>query len=363
MSAPSPPMALLAELTYRCPLRCGYCSNPTDWGRYAPELDAETWRRVVREAAELGVLHLHLSGGEPLLRDDLEAIVREARDAGLYVNVITSGWGATRERLAALADAGVDHVQVSFQDSDPELADRVAGAKAHARKLDAARQVRELGMELSVNVVLHRANLERTGELIALAESLGAQRIELANTQYHGSALANRRALMPTRAQLDASLAVAREAQRRLAGRMDVIYVVPDWFADAPRPCMDGWGRRFMTVTPDGVALPCPGAHGLPGMAFENVRDRSLADIWSVGADFERFRGTSWMAEPCRSCERCEVDHGGCRCQAFALTGEVTATDPACVKSPHHGLVREARDVTARSSEVLYRIDTSRKRV
>lgn len=358
----APPMALLAELTYRCPLRCGYCSNPTDWRGYGRELDAPTWRRVVREAAELGVLHLHLSGGEPLLRDDLEDIAREGRDAGLYVNVITSGFGATRARVEALAAAGVDHVQVSLQDVDGERGDRVAGVRAHDHKLAVARMVRDAGMELSINAVLHRGNLARTGEIIALAASLGAQRLELANTQYHGSALANRAALMPTRAQLDEAFAVARAAQRDLAGRMDVIYVVPDWFADAPRPCMDGWGRRFMTVIPDGTALPCPGAHGLPGFAFDSVRDRSLDDIWYRGADFERYRGTAWMREPCASCERREVDYGGCRCQAFALTGDAAATDPACAKSPSHKLIRDERDGPRGEPAVLYRIDTTRAR-
>ncbi len=229
----SPPMALLCELTYRCPLRCAYCSNPLDHARYRDELDADTWRRVAREAAALGVFHLHLSGGEPLLRADLEDIAREGRDAGLYVNLITSAWGATRERIRALSDAGVDHVQVSFQDTLEAEADAVAGARVHAHKLDAARMVRDAGMELSLNVVLHRGNVARTAELIALAESLGAQRIELANTQYHGSALAHREALLPSREQLAESYAVAREAQSRLAGRLDILYVVPDWFADA----------------------------------------------------------------------------------------------------------------------------------
>lgn len=359
---PQPPMALLAELTYRCPLRCAYCSNPTDWSRFNRELDTDTWRRVTREAAALGVLHLHLSGGEPLLRDDLELIAREGRDAGLYLNVITSAWGATRQRIRALADAGVDHVQVSFQDADETTADAVAGVKAHAHKLAIAREVRDAGMELSVNVVLHRENLARTGELIALAESLGAQRIELANTQYHGSALAHREALLPTRARLDASYAIARAEKLRLAGRLDILYVVPDWFADAPRPCMDGWGRRFMTVIPDGTALPCPGAHGLPGMVMDNVRDRALDAIWYEGADFERFRGTSWMRDPCATCDQREVDHGGCRCQAFALTGDALATDPACPKSPHHELIRDARAQGRDATERLYRLDARRAR-
>jgi pyrroloquinoline quinone biosynthesis protein E len=354
-------MALLAELTYRCPLRCGYCSNPADWGRYTQELDTDTWRRVIREAAAVGVLHLHLSGGEPLLRHDLEDIAREGRDVGLFVNLITSAWSATPTRLAALAHAGVEHVQISFQDSDPALADRIAGTTAHATKLDAAREVRALGMALSINVVLHRGNLARVGALIELAVSLGAQRIELANTQFHGSALANQRALLPTRTQLDEAIGVALAARERLRGVLDVIVVMPDWFTDAPRPCMDGWGKRFMTVAPDGTALPCPGAHGLQGMRLENVRDHDLAALWYRGADFERFRGTTWMPEPCASCERREIDHGGCRCQAFALTGDAAATDPACVKAPRHDLVRGMREVK-HLDEVLYRIDLTRMR-
>lgn len=357
-----PPVALLAELTYRCPLRCAYCSNPADWRDYGDELDAATWSRVLREAGELGALHVHFSGGEPLLRDDLASLVATAREAGLYTNLITSAWRVTRERLAALADAGLDHVQVSLQDSDAARADLLAGTAAHAHKLEAAGWVRSLGMALSVNAVLHRRNLARVGEIIALAESLGAQRLELANTQWHGSALAHRDALLPDRETLARAQAVALAERARLRGKMDVIWVIPDWYEDAPRPCMDGWGRRFVTVAPDGTALPCPGAHDLPGMARDNVRARPLGDIWRDGADFQRFRGTAWMSPTCAACDRREVDHGGCRCQAFALTGDPARTDPACAKSPDHGLVRDLR--RERPGEApegpLYRIDIRR---
>ncbi|MEZ4408731.1 MAG: pyrroloquinoline quinone biosynthesis protein PqqE [Polyangiales bacterium] len=353
-----PPDALLAELTYRCPLRCGYCSNPTGIVRYTPELSTEAWARVMADAGAMGVLHAHLSGGEPLLRDDLEAIVGAARGAGLYVNLITSAWGLTEARTRALADAGVDHVQVSVQDSDAARADAIAGTAAHAQKLLAAGWVTSAGMAFSVNAVLHRHNLDRVGEIIALAESLGAERLELANTQFHGSAWENRASLLPSRAQLRRASEVARAAQERLRGVMDILWVIPDWYADLPRPCMDGWGRRFVTVAPDGTALPCPGAHGLPGMALESVRDRSLPELWEGGADFERFRGTGWMREPCASCERREVDHGGCRCQAMALTGDPARTDPACAKSPDHdrlvSLRRESDEGEA--PPVLYRI-------
>lgn len=358
------PIALLAELTYRCPLRCAYCSNPTDWRDYGDELDTATWSRVLGEAAALGALHVHFSGGEPLLRDDLESLVRTARDVGLYTNLITSAWRVTRERLAALADAGLDHVQVSVQDSDAALADALAGTEADAHKRVAARWVKELGLALSVNAVLHRRNLARVGEIIALAESLGAERLELANTQWHGSALVHRDALMPDRETLARAQAVALAERERLRGRMDVIWVIPDWYEDAPRPCMDGWGRRFVTVIPSGVALPCPGAHGLPGMALDSVRDRPLGDIWREGADFARFRGTAWMAAPCATCERREVDFGGCRCQAFALTGDPTRTDPACPKSPDHELVRARRLLrpTRADEGPIYRIDLRRSR-
>ncbi|MDB4931129.1 MAG: hypothetical protein JWM10_3613 [Myxococcaceae bacterium] len=360
-----PPVALLAELTYRCPLRCAYCSNPADWRDYGDELDAAAWSRVLREAADLGALHVHFSGGEPLLRDDLESLVRAARDAGLYTNLITSAWRVTRERLAALADAGLDHVQVSVQDSDAPRADRLAGTTAHAHKLGAARQVKALGMALSINAVLHQRNLARVGEIIALAESVGAERLELANTQWHGSALAHRDALMPDRETLARAQSVALAARERLRGTMDVIWVIPDWYEDAPRPCMDGWGRRFVTVVPTGVALPCPGAHDLPGMVFDNVRERSLGDIWREGRDFQKFRGTDWMSPTCASCERREVDFGGCRCQAFALTGDAARTDPACPKSPDHALVRDlrrARPAAVADEGPLYRIDIRRGR-
>lgn len=356
------PYALLAELTYRCPLRCGYCSNPVDWRDYRPELDTASWARVLREAADMGVLHAHLSGGEPLLREDLEAIVEAARSAGLYVNLITSAHGLTRARLAALAEAGVDHVQVSVQDLDAARADAIAGVAAHAHKLEACAWVKELGLALSLNVVLHRGNIDRTAGFVALAEALGAERIELANTQYHGSAWVHRDALRPTRQQVERNAAVAQREAARMRGRCDVIWVIPDWYADLPKPCTDGWGRRFITVIPDGTALPCAGAHALPGLARDNVRAKPLSTIWNDGADFNRFRGVGWMPEPCASCDRREVDFGGCRCQAFALTGDPSRTDPACHKSPDHHLVRGARldDAAPPPAPTLYRLDARR---
>lgn len=347
------PYTLVAELTYRCPLRCVYCSNPTDWSRHGDALSAEDWLRVFREAEALGVVTLNLTGGEPLLRDDLEQLVEGARALDLYTNLITSGIPLARERLARLKTLGLDNVQVSIQDVERTASDRIAGLRAFDRKLEVARWVKELGFPLTLNVVLHRENLGRVTEVIALAESLHADRLELANTQYLGWALLNRRTLLPTRAQLDAAREVARAARRRLQGRMEVLFVTPDYYADTPKACMDGWGRRFIVVTPDGLALPCHAAHTLPGLVFDNVRSRALGDIWRDSAAFNAFRGEAWMPEPCRSCDRRAIDFGGCRCQAYHLTGDAAATDPACSLAPDHGLVEAARAQAAEPASTL----------
>lgn len=354
------PMVLLAELTHRCPLRCGYCSNPVDLGRYRDEMDTATWERVLREAAQIGALQLHLSGGEPLLRTDLEALVRAGRQAGLYTNLITSAYGLDDARLDRLAEAGLEHVQISFQDTTAERGDPVAGVAVHEQKIRAARMVKARGMALSVNMVIHRGNVDRVGDIIDLAESLGAERLELANAQYQGWALRNRDALLPSRAALERAAAIATEAAARLRGRMAVIYVLPDYYTDIPKPCMNGWGRRFVTVAPDGTVLPCPGAHELP-LPFERVQHRSLAAIWFAGEVFWTFRGTAWMREPCASCDRRDIDYGGCRCQAFAITGDVRNTDPACARSPWHGCIVAARDAAEREPPpLLYRVRTGR---
>ncbi len=337
------PYTLVAELTYRCPLRCVYCSNPVDWARHGDGLDTADWLRVFREAEELGVVQLNLTGGEPLLRRDLETLVEGARGLDLYTNLITSGIPLTRERLAELKARGLDNVQVSIQDVTAPASDRIAGLKSFERKLEIARWVKELGLPLTLNTVLHRENLDRIGEVVALAESLAADRLELANTQYLGWALVNRTALLPTREQLDRAREVARAARQRLQGRMEVLFVTPDYYADFPKSCMDGWGRRFIVVAPDGLVLPCHAAHTLPGFAFDNAKDRSLAEIWRGSAAFDAFRGEAWMPEPCRSCDRRTVDFGGCRCQAFHLTGNAAATDPVCPLSPDHQLVTDAR--------------------
>jgi len=351
------PYTLVAELTYRCPLRCPYCSNPTDWAHRADALGTEDWLRVFREAEDLGVVQLNLTGGEPLLRDDLERLVEGARALDLYTNLITSGVPLTRDRLAGLKSLGLDNVQVSIQDVTAAGSERIAGHRSFERKLEVARWVKSLGMPLTVNVVLHRENLDHVAEVIALAETLDADRLELANTQYLGWALTNRRMLLPTRAQLDTAREVARQARRRLRGRMEVLFVTPDYYADLPKACMDGWGRRFLVVSPDGLVLPCHAAHTLPGLTFDSARERSLNDIWRDSPAFGAFRGEAWMPEPCRSCERRTLDFGGCRCQAYHLTGDATATDPACRLAPAHGLIEAARAeaLTPESAEPIYR--------
>jgi pyrroloquinoline quinone biosynthesis protein E len=343
MSGEFRPYTLVAELTYRCPLRCVYCSNPLDYARHREELDTATWLRVFADAEELGVVQLNLTGGEPLVRDDLGQLVERARQLDLYTNLITSGIPLAPERLRRLRELGLDNVQLSVQDVTPGPSDRIAGLRSFQRKMEVARWVKDLGMPLTLNVVLHRDNLDQTAEIIALAERLSADRLELANTQYLGWALVNRAALMPTREQLERARAVALEARNRLRGRMEVLFVLPDYYADRPKACMDGWGRRFLVVSPDGLVLPCHAAHTLPGLEWETVRDRPLAEIWTDSPAFNAFRGEDWMPEPCRSCDRRLIDFGGCRCQAFHLTGRADVTDPACGLSTDHGVIEAAR--------------------
>ncbi len=334
------PYGLLAELTHRCPLHCPYCSNPLELARREEELPAAEWGRVIREAAELGVVQVGLSGGEPLLFPGLEEVVAVARAEGVYSNLITSAVGLTERRAVGLREAGLDVVQVSFQSDEVELADEVAGARTHAAKLDGARAVVAAGLPLGVNVVLHRRTIGRIGEMIALAESLGAMRIELANVQFYGWAWKNRAALLPTREQVEVADGVARREAERLRGRMDVVYVMPDYYARRPKPCLHGWGMRGITVNPRGEVLPCQAApDAIPGMRFENVMERSLGEIWRESEAFQRFRGFDWMPEPCRSCEFQSEDFGGCRCQAALITGDAGRTDPVCEFSADRGLV------------------------
>ena len=343
MTAPRP-YTLIAELTYRCPLRCPYCSNPTNLAAHDGELSTDEWTRVLGEAEALGVVQVHFTGGEPLARKDLEQLVARARELELYSNLVTSGVPLTKERLAGLAERGLDHVQVSIQSARPERADVIAGYAAHAQKIQVMRWVTELGLPLTMNVVLHRANLDEVDELVALAEDVGASRLELANTQYVAWALSNRDALLPTREQLEQAGEAAAKHRARLQGKMDVLFVKPDYFGTTPKACMDGWARRFIHMVPDGRVLPCHAATSITSLRFDSAKERSLADIWTSSEALLAYRGEAWMPEPCKSCDRRASDFGGCRCQAFALTGDAAATDPACQLAPHHSLVVEARE-------------------
>ncbi len=356
--AVAPPLGLLAELTHRCPLQCPYCYNPVSLSGRGTELSTESWQQLFAAARALGVLQLHLSGGEPMARPDLLPLITHAAGCGLYSNLITSGVRLDRDGAQALADCGLDHVQLSFQDTDPVMADHISAYRdSFARKCAAAEAVRAAELPLTVNFVVHRQNLDRLPDMIALALSLQAGRIEIAHVQYYGWALRNRAALMPTRAQIDRASEAVAAARVAHAGRLVIDYVVPDYYAARPKPCMGGWGRQFLVVAPDGDVLPCHAAKSIPGLVFENVTQRPLADIWRDGEAFERFRGTRWMREPCRSCAYRETDFGGCRCQAMALTGAAENTDPACALSPAHAqmLAIAERDADAAPPPFAYR--------
>jgi pyrroloquinoline quinone biosynthesis protein E len=355
---PPRPYTLVAELSYQCPLHCPYCSNPVDIGgdRYRVELETGHWTRVFREARALGVLQLALTGGEPMLRRDLDELVSAGREAGLYSTLVTAGTLLTRGRAKGLKEAGLDHVQVSIQSPDPVENDRIAGNRSFEKKVAAARAARELGFPLTINCVLHRQNLDRIEEILRLAEDVGAQRLELANTQYYGWAVLNQQALMPTRDQIERGEEAVKRFRARVGPRITVLWVLPDYYEDLPKPCMGGWASSAIVVAPNGEALPCQAAATIPGLEFPNVRDRSLEWIWHEADAFTRFRGTEWMQEPCRSCPlgRQEEDSGGCRCQALRLTGDAAATDPVCRFSPHHGAVVAAREA-AQTDDLTYR--------
>jgi PqqA peptide cyclase len=333
-SAIANPLALIAELTHRCPLHCVYCSNPLELQNRANELDTETWSRVFRQAAEAGALQLDLTGGEPLARTDIIELVRAARTAGLYVSLITSGMPLDEARLAKLVDAGLDHIQLSFQGAHEEIANEISGSRAHAQKLRVLEWLKKARVGLTLNFVIHRRNIDQIDEMLALAESSTATRVEFANVQYYGWAFANREHLLPTRSQLDRSIGTLKAAQERLRGKIRVEYVVPDYYAKFPKPCMGGWGRKLMLITPTGEALPCHAAQIIPGLKFENVKGRGLREIWQSSDAFQKFRGEAWMQEPCRSCDRRTQDFGGCRCQALLLAGDAAATDPVCTLAP-----------------------------
>jgi pyrroloquinoline quinone biosynthesis protein E len=336
---PSNPLALIAELTHRCPLHCVYCSNPLELTQRSTELSTEDWSRVFQEAAALGILQADFTGGEPLTRPDILDLIRAARSAGLYVNLITSGLPLDESRLEALVAAGLDHFQLSFQGAREEIAQEISGTKAHPQKLRVLEWLKRHRIAVTLNFVIHRRNIGQLPAMLALAESSSASRVEFANVQYYGWAFANRDSLLPTREQLTQSIDFLKKSQERLAGKIKVEYVVPDYYAKYPKPCMGGWGRKLMLITPNGDALPCHAARVIPGLSFEKVTDRSLSEIWNSSDAFQKFRGEAWMQEPCKTCDRRALDFGGCRCQALLLAADATATDPVCSLSPQRSKV------------------------
>jgi len=348
-SSKSLPLWLLAELTYACPLQCPYCSNPLDFHLHKNELSTEEWLEVLQQARAMGATQLGFSGGEPLLRRDLEVLIRRARELGYYSNLITSGVGMDEARIKRFKEAGLDHIQISFQASSEVLNDFIGGTTSFQHKLEMARQVKAYGYPMVLCVVIHRLNIDQMSAILDMAASLKADYVELANTQYYGWGLHNRNQLLPTRDQLQRAEVVAHEYQERFKGRMKILYVVPDYYEDRPKACMSGWGNIFLSVAPDGTALPCQAARQLPGIEFPNVRDKSIEWIWNDSPAFNRFRGFDWMKEPCRDCPERFKDFGGCRCQAFALTGDADNADPVCSLSPDHGRVLEAVEAANRN--------------
>jgi PqqA peptide cyclase len=358
MTAQLPPIGMLAELTHRCPLQCPYCSNPLELLKANRELDTATWQSIFTQAADLGVLQVHLSGGEPTLRRDLEAIVGHLAARGVYANLITAGIDVKRERLFGLADAGLDHIQVSFQGARAATTELIGNHRgAHDKKLATARAAREAGLPLTINAPIHRKNIGEAEEFIALALDLDAERLEIANVQYYGWALANRPMLMPARDDVMRLADIVEEARERLVGVLAIDFVTPDYYAEFPKPCMGGWARDAFMVTPSGAAMPCHAAATIPGLTFDNAAETPLAEIWENSPAFEAFRGTAWMQEPCRTCPRREIDFGGCRCQALALAGDAAATDPACSLSPLHKkiLAIAEADATAPDRDFIFR--------
>lgn len=361
------PQWLNLELTYRCPLHCAYCYNPLDYTSIGPELETQDWLRVLREARALGAVQLGLSGGEPLLRDDLEELVGEARRLGYYTNLLTSGVGLTEQRIARLKQQGLDHIQVSFQDSTRELNDFLSSTRTFELKKQVARLVKQHDYPMVLNVVLHHLNLDHIDAILQLAADMEADYVELANTQYYGWSFLNREQLMPTSEQLRKAEAVVAEWRARMGARMQLYFVEPDYHAERPKACMSGWGKIFLNIAPDGLALPCHEARMLPGLAFPNVREHSIEHIWYESEGFNRYRGDDWMQEPCRSCPDKLKDYGGCRCQAFLLTGDAAATDPVCALSPQHHLVTDARRRAEHRNEevqpLVFRLDRNSRAI
>ena len=348
-SKPTPPRWLLAELTYKCPLQCPYCSNPLDYAAHKSELNTEDWKRVLTQARKMGAVQLGFSGGEPLTRQDLPELVQHARELGYYSNLITSGYGLTEEKIIQLKEAGLDHIQVSIQASSKELNDHIAGTESYETKKEVARLVKKHGYPMVLCVVIHRENIHQMSDILAMAEELGADYLELANTQYYGWAHKNRDFLMPTKEQFEEAESIAQAFKEKVEGKMKIYYVIPDFHEDRPKACMNGWGTTFLTIAPDGVALPCHSARELPGLDCPNVNDFSIEDIWNESKAFNFFRGNEWMKEPCSSCDEKEKDFGGCRCQAYILTGDMYNADPVCSKSPDRHVIKEALD-SARTS-------------
>ena len=340
----TPPRWLLAELTYACPLQCPYCSNPVDYAKYPNELSTDDWKRVLTEARKMGAVELGFSGGEPLTRKDLVELVSHARELGYYSNLITSGYGLNEEKIIQLKEAGLDHIQVSIQASSQELNDHIAGTKSFEHKKAVAHLVKKHGYPMVLNIVMHRENIHQMQQILEMAEELGADYVELANTQYYGWAHANRDLLLPTKEQFEQAEQIAQDFKEKVAGKMKIYYVVPDYYEDRPKACMNGWGTTFLTIAPDGVALPCHSARDLPGLDCPNVTDYSIQEIWHESKAFNFFRGFEWMKEPCHSCDEKEKDFGGCRCQAYLLTGDMYIADPVCSKSPEHAVIQQAID-------------------
>ncbi len=342
-----PPLWLLAELTYRCPLQCPYCSNPLDFAKQEKELTTEQWITVFEQARAMGAVQIGFSGGEPLVRKDLPELIKAARDLGFYTNLITSGIGLTEKKIDAFAEAGLDHIQISFQASDETLNAALAGsAKAFQQKLDMAKAVKAHGYPMVLNFVLHRHNIHQIDKIIELSIELEADDVELATCQFYGWAQLNREGLLPTRQQIADAEAVVAEYRVKMANKgnlANLLFVTPDYYEERPKGCMGGWGAIFLSVTPEGMALPCHSARQLP-VEFPSVLEQSLQDIWYNSFGFNKYRGFDWMPEPCRSCSEKEKDFGGCRCQAFMLTGNADNADPVCSKSEHHGMILEARE-------------------
>ncbi|NOQ16901.1 MAG: pyrroloquinoline quinone biosynthesis protein PqqE [Methyloprofundus sp.] len=346
----TPPRWLLAELTYKCPLQCPYCSNPLDYTKHSEEISTEDWKRVLSEARKMGAVQLGFSGGEPLTRQDLPELVKHARELGYYSNLITSGYGLTEEKIIQLKESGLDHIQVSIQASTQDLNDHLAGTTSFTHKKEVAHLVKKHGYPMVLCVVIHRENIHQMSDILAMAEELGADYLELANTQYYGWAHTNRDLLLPTKEQFEEAEAIAQAFKEKVAGKMKIYYVIPDFYEDRPKACMNGWGTTFLTIAPDGVALPCHSARELPGLNCPNVNDASIADIWNDSKAFNFFRHNDWMQEPCKSCDEKDKDFGGCRCQAYLLTGDMYKTDPVCSKSPDKHLIQEAIDSARKSA-------------